>query len=118
MRIKTIHVEYQRKTNLGNFESLAPSVSAWADLDKDEGDLHTAKERYDELMALCRQVVMDTTLNLIRQKTNLVLYDRGRNEIVSNFPFIVYQNGDKKNDQEPADDLSDVPLLVDVEEGA
>lgn len=36
MHIKTIAVNYERKVNLGNYESATISASAWADLDKDE----------------------------------------------------------------------------------
>ncbi len=57
MRIKTISVEYQRKLNLGDYESVTLGATAWADLDVDEGDIETAKARYQDLSNVVKQNV-------------------------------------------------------------
>lgn len=36
MRIKTISVTYERKINLGDYNSATLGVSIWADVDEDE----------------------------------------------------------------------------------
>lgn len=51
VRVKTISVEYKRKLNLGNYESVELASAAWAELDP-EVDPGKA---FDNLGDLCRQ---------------------------------------------------------------
>ena len=62
--IKGFSVTYDRKFNLGNFESLAPSITIWVKTNVAEGekfDLHHAKER---LRRMARENVRAQLLRL------------------------------------------------------
>ena len=64
IHIKGFSVTYDRKFNLGNFESLAPSISIWVKTNVAEGekfDLHHAKER---LRRMARENVRAQLLRL------------------------------------------------------
>lgn len=54
MKIKTVHVEYGRKFNLGDYNSAEISVSTWADLE--DGD--TVEDAILQLFTLCRENVL------------------------------------------------------------
>ena len=64
IHIKGFSVTYDRKFNLGNFESLAPSIAIWVKTNVAEGesfDLHHAKER---LRRMARENVRAQLLRL------------------------------------------------------
>ena len=64
IHIKGFSATYDRKFNLGNFESLAPSISIWVKTNVAEGekfDLHHAKER---LRRMARENVRTQLLRL------------------------------------------------------
>ena len=64
IHVKGFSVTYDRKFNLGNFESLAPSISIWVKTNVAEGekfDLHHAKER---LRRMARENVRAQLLRL------------------------------------------------------
>jgi hypothetical protein len=64
IHIKGFSVTYDRKFNLGNFESLAPSITIWVKTNVAEGenfDLHHAKER---LRRMARENVRAQLLRL------------------------------------------------------
>jgi hypothetical protein len=53
MEIQTISVSYTRKFNLGDFESLEVSDTAWAKLDRDDDE----SECMEELFNICKRQV-------------------------------------------------------------
>lgn len=63
MRVKTISVVYERKFNLGDFNSMTVGATAWADLDEGEGE----EEAFDTLFAEVKEVVKEQSLPVIRQ---------------------------------------------------
>lgn len=72
MRIKTIHVEYQRKLNLGDYESVTLGASAWADLAETEGDIASAESCYRELSNLCKANVRERAIPFFKDGKRLV----------------------------------------------
>lgn len=64
MFIKTISTKYNRKFNLGNYESVEIEVGMWADLDEDENP-ETATAALREM---CRMQVRDEILSLKSKK--------------------------------------------------
>lgn len=65
MQVKTISVTYERKWNLGDYQSATVGATAWADLDKDEN----SKAAFDALFAEVKEVVKEQSLPLLRKTT-------------------------------------------------
>lgn len=55
MRIRTVHVSYGRKFNLGNYQSAALECATWAELDEGEDPAAAAAE----LRRFCRLQVKE-----------------------------------------------------------
>lgn len=54
-RIRTVHVSYARKFNLGNYQSAALECATWAELDEGEDPAVAAAE----LRRFCRKQVRE-----------------------------------------------------------
>lgn len=65
MRVKTISVTYERKFNLGDFNSATIGAVAWADLDEGEDE----KIAYDQLFAEVKDVVKKQSMPLFARLT-------------------------------------------------
>jgi hypothetical protein len=65
MQIKTISVVYERKFNLGNYQSATLGCTAWADLDIETDD---AEECAGELRDFCREQVKAEHTRLMERK--------------------------------------------------
>jgi hypothetical protein len=65
MRIKTISVTYERKINLGDYNSANIGLSLWADLDEDED----SDQAIADLQILARSVVRAEHKRLIKPGT-------------------------------------------------
>jgi hypothetical protein len=66
MTVKTISATYERKFNLGDFESASLGVSTWADIEPDQ-DPGAA---INELVELCKVQVRKQALPILRGRKN------------------------------------------------
>jgi len=64
MHIKTISAEYQRKFNVGDFESAALSAGAWADIDQGED----AETCMTVLQEFCKETVRQQSQQILRHR--------------------------------------------------
>ncbi len=64
MRVKTISVEYERKFDLADFNSMKVGAGAWADL----GEGEDPEAAYNELFATVKAVVREQGLPVLRQR--------------------------------------------------
>ena len=62
MRVKTISITYERKFNLGDFNSLAVGTTLWADLDEAEDSVEATRE----LFAQAKEMVKQQALPVLR----------------------------------------------------
>jgi hypothetical protein len=71
LKVKTISVNYERKLNMGNYESATVGVTVWADLDDGE-KIEAVTESFAELWALAKEQVKGklTPLDEWRRKKN------------------------------------------------
>ena len=76
MRIKTISVVYERKWNMGSYESATVGATAWADLDEGEDE----KAAFDALFAEVKGVVREQSLPLLAKRQGEV------DEIIAGLP--------------------------------
>ena len=63
MRVKTISVVYERKLNLGDYNSATVGATAWADLDEGENEI----QAYAVLFAEVKGVVKEQALPLVKK---------------------------------------------------
>ena len=54
MKVKTISVNYERKLNLGNYQSATVGVALWADLDEGEVAEEAATQLQEKARALVK----------------------------------------------------------------
>jgi hypothetical protein len=75
-KITTISVEYQRKFNLGQYESATVGATLWADVDETEDPQVATRELFDTV----KTHVREQSLPLMKLRTEQV------NEILSGLP--------------------------------
>jgi len=63
MRVKTISVTYERKFNLGDYNSASIGASAWADLDDRDDELDSWLQLFEEV----KGVVKEQSLPLVKK---------------------------------------------------
>jgi hypothetical protein len=66
MVVKTISAKYERKFNLGEYESASLEVSTWADIEPEQ----EPKAAINELMDLCKEQVRKQALPILRGRKN------------------------------------------------
>lgn len=64
MRVKTISVAYERKWNMGSYESASLGVTAWADLDLEDDE----EEAIARLWAFVKGQVREQSLPLLNKR--------------------------------------------------
>ena len=64
MNVKTVSVTYERKLNLGDYNSATIGASAWADLDDGEDPVAA----YEALYAMVKEMVKEQALPLVRRQ--------------------------------------------------
>lgn len=65
MNIKTISVTYERKFNLGDYNSMTVGATAWADLEEGEDATHA----YEELFSEVKETVKQQSLPVLKKQT-------------------------------------------------
>lgn len=63
MRVKTISAVYERKFNLGDFNSMTVGATAWADLDENEDSVAA----YAALFTEVKEVVKEQSLPVVQK---------------------------------------------------
>lgn len=66
MKVKTISVTYERKFNLGDYNSATCGCTAWADLDDGESE----RDALAQLRDVCRDSVGAQALPLVKGQPN------------------------------------------------
>lgn len=65
MNVKTVSVTYERKLNLGDYNSAAIGVTVWADLEEDEDPTTAVRACFD----LAKAAVKEQALPLVAKQT-------------------------------------------------
>lgn len=66
MTVKTISTTYERKFNLGEYESATLGVTTWADIEPEQDP----KAAINELQELCKEQVRQQALPILRGRKN------------------------------------------------
>ena len=66
MKIKTISVTYERKFNLGDYNSATCGCTAWADLEEND----SVEDGLEILRLTCRESVKAQALPLVKNQPN------------------------------------------------
>ena len=68
MRIKTVAANYERKVNLGDYNSLTIGASAWADLDPEEDPNAAYRELFERLGKIVKEAAQEL---VVRQRARV-----------------------------------------------
>jgi hypothetical protein len=65
MKIKTLSVTYERKFNLGDYNSMTVGATAWADMEEGED----ATQAYEALFGEVKETVKQQSLPVLKKQT-------------------------------------------------
>ena len=86
MRVKTISVTYERKLNLGDYNSATVGSTAWADLDDGEDEIAA----YGALFAEVKAVIKEQAMPLLKKNVAEV------KEFFAGLPVKINNGGEAK----------------------
>lgn len=103
MRVKTVSVSYERKINLGDFNSATVGMSAWADVDPEDDLSQVNNALFDMVKRNVKQQVLPlvdkaakATAETVQFYAGLRVIDDTTGEVIENPSSCVYMYPNKK----------------------